>query len=135
MTNTARFPHWVAAAAVLVLISACTTDPVTVGVMRIEGRVYDVPSSVGIEGVNVALSWGAGAFGRGTSSPAASDVTGTYTLSVTFDPPALCGPGTYDLVFTVPPGYEPLAGAHQPLECVEWLQVRDFGFTVATEAR
>lgn len=115
----------------LIAVTGCTTDPVTLGVVRVEGRALEQLSGDGIEGVEVALSWPAGAFGRGTSSSVTSDATGTFTLVVSFESPILCDPGTLDLVHTVPDGFEPSGGDFDPLECVESVQLRDLLFDVA----
>ena len=112
----------------LTALPACTTDFVTLHVVRVEGRAHENLSGDGIEGVEVVLSWLAGAFGRGASHSVSSDATGRYTLVVAFDPPALCDPGTFDLVHTVPEGFEPLWTDFEALECVEWVQVRDLRF-------
>lgn len=120
----------VAGGAGLTAVLACTTEPVTLDGVRVEGRAYENLSADGIEGVDVALSWDAGAFGRGRSSSVSSDAAGRYTLVVDFDPPLLLDPGTFDLVHTVPEGFEPLRSDFAALECVEWVQVRDLLFAV-----
>ena len=56
-------------------------------------------------------------------------------LVVEFDTPVLCAPGTFDLVHTVPEGYEPVRGDFEALECVEWVQVRDLRFVLTGSDR
>lgn len=106
-------------------LAACTTEPVELESMHIEGRVYDVESLIGLEGVGVALLHGAGAFGTGSSGHTVSDATGDYVIIVEFDSPRLCQIGTYDLGVVLPDGYEPDLDEFEPLECIETVQYRD----------
>ena len=106
-------------------LSACTTEPVELQSIRIEGRIYDAESMVGLEGVPITLLYQAGAFGVGSSGSAFTDATGHYVLAVEFDSPKLCETGTYDLGLVIPEGYGPDPDGIEPLECVETAQQRD----------
>lgn len=112
------------------LACSSSTESIPVKVMHIEGRVFDVGSGQGIQGVEVRLSWSAGAFGRGGCCSVGSDSLGHYDLMVDleeqFGQPALCSPGTFVLGVLVPQGYQ-LTPAGQPLECTETTQLRDVG--------
>lgn len=134
MTNRSR-ALLLAGDAGLTVVLACVAEPSSLDAIRVEGRANEDVSGAGIERVDVALRWGAGAFGRGTSSSASSDTSGRYTLVVEFDGPILCDPGTLDLAHTVPEEFEPLGNDFEALECVGRMQVRDLRFTVTGSDR
>ncbi len=116
----------------LVSLLACSesTEPTRVGSFHIRGRVFDVDTNQGIEGVNVRMEWSAGAFGLGGSDPATSDAQGSYDLMVDFEAqvgqPALCTPDGFGLGLVVPAGYVLVPNARR-IECTESVQIHDLG--------
>jgi hypothetical protein len=116
----------------LISLLACSDsiEPTPVNAFHIRGRVFDVDTNEGIEGVSVRMEWSAGAFGQGGSHSAASDLQGTYDLIVDFDTqfgqPALCTPDGFGLALIVPTGYVLVPNA-RPIECTENVQVHDLG--------
>jgi hypothetical protein len=117
----------------LASLLACSdsTEPTQrIGVFHIQGRVFDVDTNEGIEGVNVIMVWSAGAFGQGGSDPATSDAQGSYDLIVDFQAqvgqPALCTPDGFGLALVVPEGYVLVPNA-RPIECTENVQIHNLG--------
>ncbi len=119
-------------ALLLVSLLACSEsiEPTRVGTFHIQGRVFDVDTNQGIEGVSVRMEWSAGAFGQGGSQPATTDAQGSYDLVVDFEAqvgqPALCTPDGFGLGLVVPAGYVLVPNA-RPIECTESVQIHDLG--------
>ena len=128
-------PHAVVSGCVsLLLLSflACSDsiEPTRVKAFHIQGRVFDVETNQGIEGVAVRMVWSAGAFGEGGSHSATSDTDGSFDLIVDFETqfgqPALCTHDGFGLALIVPPAYVLVPNA-KPIECTESVQIHHLG--------
>jgi hypothetical protein len=114
----------------LLSLLACSdpSETTRVGTFHIQGRVFDIDTNQGIEGVLVRMEWSAGAFGIGGSHSATSDAQGSYDLIVDFETqfgqPALCTPNGFGLALVVPTGYVLVPNA-RPIECTESAQTHD----------
>jgi hypothetical protein len=114
----------------LLSFPACSDsiESTRVKAFHIQGRVFDVDTNEGIEGVAVRMEWSAGAFGLGGSHSAMSDTQGSYDLIVDFETqfgqPALCTPNGFGLALIVPTGYVLVPNA-KPIECTESVQTHD----------
>lgn len=110
---------------------ACSssTEAIPIDVLHIQGRVLDIDTGAGIQGVSVKLTWGAGAFGLGGSTPVTSGADGGFDLIVDFaedGPPAQCSTGVFGVAYIVPSGYEPVWDEEPTeVECTEEVQVID----------
>lgn len=127
--------HAVVSACVsLMLLSfpACSdsTETTRVKAFHIRGRVFNVDTNQGIEGVAVRMEWSAGAFGQGGSHSATSDAQGSYDLIVNFEAqfgqPALCTPDGFGLALNVPTGYVLIPNG-KPIQCTESVQIHELG--------
>ncbi len=116
----------------LISLLSCSDsiEPTLVNEFHIRGRVFDVDTNQGLEGVNVRMVWSAGAFGQGGSQSATSDAQGSYDLIVDFEgqfgQPAGCTPDGFGLALVVPAGYVLVPNA-KPIECTESVQIHDLG--------
>jgi hypothetical protein len=112
------------------LACADSIEPTRVKAFHIRGRVFDVDTNQGIQGVAVRMVWSAGAFGQGGSHSATSDTQGSYDLIVDFQTqlgqPALCTPDGFGLALVVPTGYVLIPNA-RPIECTESVQIHELG--------
>jgi hypothetical protein len=115
-------------AVLLLSLLACSEsiEPTRVQSFHIQGRVFDIDTNLGIEGVAVRMVWSAGAFGQGGSHSVTSDAQGSYDLIVDFQTqfgtPALCTPDGFGLALVVPRGYVLVPNA-KPIECTPNAQV------------
>ena len=115
-------------AVLLVSLLACSDpiEPARVQAFHIQGRVFDIDTNQGIEGVLVRMVWSAGAFGQGGSHSVTSDADGAYDLIVDFQTqfgtPALCTSNGFGLALVVPTGYVLVPNA-KPIECTANAQV------------
>jgi hypothetical protein len=115
-------------ALLVVSFLACSEpiEPTRVQTLHIQGRVFDIDTNEGIEGVLVRMVWSAGAFGQGGSHSVMSDAQGSYDLVVDFvtqlGQPALCTPNGFGLALVVPTGYV-LVPNPKPIECTATAQV------------
>lgn len=119
-------------ALLLVPLVACSssTEAIPIDVVHIQGRVLDTDTGAGIEGVSVKLTWGAGAFGLGGSTPVTSGADGAFDLIVDFTEdggsPAQCSTGLLGIAYIVPSGYAPvLDDEPSDIECTEEVQMID----------
>lgn len=110
---------------------ACSssTEAIPIDVVHIQGRVLDIDTGAGIQGVSVKLIWGAGAFGLGGSTSVTSGADGGFDLIVDFaedGSPAQCSMGVLGIAYIVPSGYASVLDEEPTeVECTEEVQMID----------